>query len=130
MSSSDIDSLCQWVYDTRKLWVRKVSAVVFQQVSGLFNMHMPIKNWLNWVCFFSGQSSTTEQSYHNHSENQAASCRIRCVDMVSATEEDKSSELKTISTVNQKFGLLLLDLSLTMSCEGQFCLIEDGLVIM
>ena len=78
---------------TQESWgVRKVSAVVIQQVSGLFNMHMTIKNWLNWCCFFSGQSSTTELGYHYHSDSQVASCRIRCVDMVSATEEEKLSE--------------------------------------
>lgn len=41
---------------------------------------------MNWVCFFSGQSSTTEQSNHNHSDSQAAS------DMVSTTEEEMPSE--------------------------------------
>ncbi|KAL5491470.1 hypothetical protein EMCRGX_G016760 [Ephydatia muelleri] len=40
--------------------VRKVSAVVFQQDS-----HPPL----------------SQLSYHNHSDNQAASCRIKCVDM-------------------------------------------------
>ena len=101
-----------------------MSAVVFQQVSGLFNMHMPQKNWLNLVCFFLGESSTTEQSFHNHSDNQAASCRIRCVDMVSATEEEKSSEHEDYINSKPDICLLLLDLSLTMSCEGQAILLH------
>ena len=103
--------------------VRKVSAVVFQQVSGLFNMHMPIKNWLNWFCFFSGQSSTTEQSYHNHSDNQVASCRIRCADMVSATEEENLSEYEDY--INSKPEIWLAIAGLELDYELRRTILSD-----